>query len=90
MTTRDNSIDALDTMRAAAPTLLDKLYTLIESSGAHGLSCDEVEAITELSHQTASPRINELAKAGRIVSTEKRLTRSGRKANIWVAKKENV
>ena len=49
-----------------------------------GMTCDEVELYTELRHQTASARVNELARQGRIVGTGTRPTRSGRKATVWV------
>ena len=59
----------------------------IRSAGAWGRTCDELEINLKLSHQTASARVNELMKAKTIVAkTERRITRSGRKASVWVVK----
>ena len=53
--------------------------------GYGALTCEEVEDRTGLSHQSASPRIRDLAKANKIVASgERRKTRSGRAANVWV------
>lgn len=49
-----------------------------------GMTCDEVELYTDLSHQTASARVNELARQGKIQGVGTRPTRSGRKATVWV------
>lgn len=49
-----------------------------------GATCDEIEANTGLSHQTASARMRELALMGRIRKAgERRKTRSGRNAEVW-------
>lgn len=55
-----------------------------------GLTCDEVEAMTERSHQTISARIYDLGQAGYIFrhydeagKPTRRRTRSGRKAHVW-------
>lgn len=54
-----------------------------------GLTCDEVEEFTKLSHQCASARVNGLMKRGVIVdSGRKRKTRSGRNAIIWEARRD--
>lgn len=48
------------------------------------MTCDEVEIVTGLKHQTASARIRELALKGLIKdSGKRRLTRSGRKAVVY-------
>lgn len=50
-----------------------------------GLTCDEVEIVTGLRHQTASARVYDLKKVGRIVdSGTRKKTRSGRDAIVWV------
>lgn len=83
-----------DTSRAAhqslAPrtvvALQQRVLAAIEAAGSNGLTTDEVEAITGLSHQTASARVYELRGAGRIRRTElRRRTRSGRYAYVHVA-----
>ena len=53
-----------------------------------GATCDELEIRLGLSHQTASAAITEMAKSGMIVdSGERRHTRSGRKARVYVRRK---
>lgn len=57
-----------------------------------GLTCDEVERITGLRHQTASARIRELSQRGEIIplivdgTPVRRPTRSGRLATVYVTK----
>jgi hypothetical protein len=58
------------------------LHVITELGGA---TCDEVECVTDLKHQTASARVYELHTRGKIVdSGERRATRSGRDAIVWV------
>lgn len=53
-----------------------------------GMTCDAVEAASGMSHQTCSARITELVTEGRIRDTgERRKTRSGRAARVYVAVK---
>lgn len=50
-----------------------------------GITCDEVECLIDGKHQTVSARFYDLHSAGVIVdSGEKRFTRSGRSATVWV------
>lgn len=51
---------------------------------SNGLTCDEIELMLNLSHQTASARISELKAIGKITKNGIRATRSGRKAAILV------
>ncbi len=62
-----------------------RVFTFIQQSGIDGMTCDEVEMLSGLSHQTASARINELAKIRAIVPGGRRQTRSGRQAMVWVS-----
>jgi hypothetical protein len=65
--------------------LRTKVLDSIRASGRAGRTCDEVEEMLAMSHQTASARVNELAKLALIVdSGRKRKTRSGRGATVWV------
>jgi hypothetical protein len=48
-----------------------------------GATCDEIELMTGMRHQTASARIRELYLKDRIKTVGKRQTRSGRMALIW-------
>lgn len=65
----------------------DRGRILWEISSRGGLTCDEVEVITGLSHQTCSARFRDLAKGTNpliIPSGEKRPTRTGRRAMVWI------
>lgn len=83
-----------DTSRAAAAFIApdtNRLRSLvlaeIRQHPLTGRTCDEVEAQTGLSHQTASARIRELSQRGDIVATgARRPTRSGRMAAVYVTK----
>jgi len=58
----------------------------IASQGAHGATCDDVEQMEGMLHQTASARIRELFLRGAIHNSNRhRDTRSGRPAIVWVA-----
>lgn len=80
-----------DTSKAAASSVIDQLgnlernvYDAIRGAGSRGMTTDEVEVRTGLSHQTASARVNQLAKRGVIeLSKERRPTRSGRSAGVY-------
>lgn len=49
-----------------------------------GLTCDEIEVLFDMKHQTASARCRDLVKAEKIIdSGERRLTRSGRAAIVY-------
>lgn len=49
------------------------------------MTTDEVEVLLDLKHQTASARVNELERAGRIYRTcRQRKTRSNRWATVYV------
>jgi predicted HTH transcriptional regulator len=61
--------------------LCEQVYELIAQS--HGLTCEDVEATLSLSHQTASARISELKKAGRVGVSGTRKTKSGRNAGVY-------
>ncbi len=52
-----------------------------------GMTCDDLERVTKLRHQTVSARIVELLAAGDLVRTaRRRQTRSGRMASVLVGK----
>ena len=83
----------LTTSREAAQSIEPQLGNLEElvleaiRASRDGLTCDEVEEFTKLSHQCASARVNGLMKRGVIVdSGRKRKTRSGRNAIVWIEK----
>lgn len=89
------SVAGCDTSEAAAESIrphLGQLQTavlrcILRAPG--GRTCDSVEAELDMRHQTASARIRELSQRGAIVdSGERRPTRSGRKAIVWIPKPE--
>jgi predicted transcriptional regulator len=87
MSTTDTSRAANRSVEHVKPLFRERLLDMIRAANEHGVTCDELEAISGLRHQTASARVNELAKVGSIVdSGTKRTTRSGRKATVWRAK----
>ena len=64
----------------------EKLYLVVVKS-KRGMTCDELEKITKMRHQTASARVVELLTEGRLVRTaRRRQTRSGRMASVMVTK----
>jgi hypothetical protein len=89
-----------DTSRAAAEMLApdverirDLVYAAIRDAGKDGVTCEEVEGITGLKHQTASARICDLQgreKGGKALprriadSGMRRNTSGGRPAKVWV------
>lgn len=83
----DTSLAAAEAIRPHAPRQQDLVLASIAARYSEGMTCDEVEVALSLSHQTASARIRDLVKAGAIVdSGQRRKTRSGRKAAVYVAK----
>ena len=84
---RDTQVEPAVSAKAKQATLILKT---IGSYGLHGgVTCDALEVELELTHQAASARVSELAKAGRIVDVGLRgVTRSGRKAIAWVVKED--
>jgi len=82
-----------DTSEAAADSIHEHLgklqagvYQEIYRRGTWGRTCDEVEDRLHMRHQTASARIKELKDKGLIFDTgERRLTRSGSPAAVYVA-----
>jgi hypothetical protein len=51
----------------------------------HNLTCEELEAVTKLSHQTCSARLSELRREGKIKIVGERKTRSGALAAVYQA-----
>lgn len=79
----DTSREAARSMEYLAPR--DRARVLAHIRHCGGCTCDEVEAALRLSHQTASARINDLLRSEDIHdSGGRRVTRSGRKARVYV------
>lgn len=68
-----------------APTLRQRILELIRARGPAGLTDDEGETVLGIGCQTYTPRRNELVRMGMVRDTgERRPTRSGRPAAVWV------
>jgi hypothetical protein len=87
----ETSREAAERIDPAAPTLRGRVLAFVLSRGEEGVTCDETEAALDLTHQTCSARIYELRHRARIIDGgERRVTRSGRKAVVWVAAEGNA
>lgn len=81
-----------DTSKEAAKSIVPhltelhlKVLSVFTDQGDFGATCDEVEILTGLLHQTASARINELVDKKEIIKNgKKRRTRSKRRAAVYV------
>jgi len=82
----ETSKRAAESVEAGLNQMQEQVLAAIRSD-ASGRTCDEVERVLALRHQTASARIRELACKSKIVdSGRRRVTRSGRAAVVWVLK----
>ncbi len=87
---------APETSKAAAESLdddeLNRLEQLVYDTIAaskDGCTDDEIEVATSLTHQCASARRRGLVLKNRVMdSGRRRATRSGRKAAVWVVRKD--
>ena len=79
----ERSVEAHASIKPTKAALLQRVIYAIKAAGPKGLTSDEAEVITGLSHQTVSARFTELRAAARLVFVEKRKTRSGRYADAW-------
>lgn len=81
---KDTSIEAYESIREITPTILQQVYTYIKRNKS---TCYEIEKNLNLSHQTASARINDLIKLGLLKDSGiRRKTGSGRNAIVWTTK----
>ncbi len=82
----ETSLAAARSMEESAPTLRDRVEEYVKRCGTSGATDDEIEEALGLRHQTASARRRELELLGRIVKGPAfRLTRSGRRAGVYLA-----
>lgn len=87
----DTAQAAAASIAPSAATLCAHVLALIRGRGRLGLTCAEIEALTGLSHQTASARLWDLHTRVHIRdSGVRRLTPSGRKAKVWIAATEDT
>tara|TARA_R110000824_G_scaffold91379_5_gene222447 strand:- start:12729 stop:13259 length:531 start_codon:yes stop_codon:yes gene_type:complete len=83
----DTSLDAAKSARKTAGLARTRVFRLIVQSGNHGMTDDEIERVSGIIGSTSRPRRRELFLAGKIeLNGEKRLTRRGRFANVYIAK----
>ena len=92
----ETSFDAAETIKPDVSRLERIVLDAIEAS-PEGLTCDQTEVITGINHQTCSPRFTALKDCTppEIIqrrlpdgSFDKRKTRSGRKAFVYVRNQE--
>jgi predicted transcriptional regulator len=73
-------------MKGCAGTYEAKVLDFIRSRDHYGATADECLVQLGLTHQNGSARVSTLAQKGLIIrSYRKRITRSGRKAFVYVA-----
>jgi len=79
---------AADEITSVSGRLRAMVFGVVLASGETGVTCDEVEVIADLRHQTASARLKELKDKGLVEdSGRRRKTRSGRGAAVHVVAK---
>ena len=83
---RGNEFSEMANRRLNKKIIVGRIMDLIRNSG--GLICEEIEDALGLKHQTASARISELKKQGKLIVIGKRKTRSGCLAGVYICKFE--
>lgn len=79
----ETSLEAKESQKDKAPVDREIIMGHMKKH-PRGTTCDRLEVLLGMSHQTASARINDLARAGRIVDSGRReKTRTGRNAICW-------
>lgn len=82
----DTSKAAADSIKPFVAADKAKVFQYIEKQGDAGSTDDQIEVALDLRHQTASARRRDLVLDGAVKdSRERRKTRSGRSAAVWVA-----
>lgn len=82
---KETSLEAYDVALRKAPRDKERIVSHIRERGPYGAICDEVEAALGIAHTTASARIKDLKREGRLIETKgRRLTRSRCKAAVLV------
>lgn len=85
----DTSKDAATEIETTVGRLQFAVLNYVVGRGPRGATCDEVEYALGLRHQTASARLRELEQLKRVVKAdEKRRTRSGRFARVYVVERD--
>ena len=79
------SAAAAESIAPTAGAIRERVLDMVRGCGVFGATCDEVEKLLDLRHQTASARLRELVLRGQIVDSKRqRETRSGRQAVVYV------
>lgn len=79
----ETSLEAKESQKDKAPVDREIIMGHMKKH-PRGTTCDRLEVLLGMSHQTTSARINDLARAGRIVDSGRReKTRTGRNAICW-------
>jgi hypothetical protein len=82
---QETSREAWERIQSVAPNLREAVYQIIKRVP---MTTDEIEALTDLRHQTASARVNDLMKMRMVFdSGDRRKTRSGRNAIVWTTER---
>lgn len=83
---QDTSVAAAISILEHAENLRARIYRFIKRTDRHGATDDELEIASSQRHQTVSARRRELVLMNAIEdSGQRRQTRSGRNAIVWVA-----
>jgi len=88
----DTSLMAAENIAPMVTKLQNMVLDVILAKGTEGATCDEVEVVLEMPHQTASARINELKEEDAGISRpqmlfdsgKRRKTRHGQLATVWI------
>jgi predicted ArsR family transcriptional regulator len=79
----DTSREAAESIVGISSTMNDLILEIIARRG--GATCDEIEAALGLRHQSASARLWDMERKGKVEkSSARRTTRSGRSAAVYV------
>lgn len=82
----DTSASAADAIAPTAGRLRAAVLEYLRSRGEHGATDNEIQAALAMHSNTEGPRRYELVEAGLVRrSDQRRPTRSGRPAVVWVA-----
>lgn len=82
---QETSLQAHRSQKDKAPTDCMVVYNRLRKY-PRGATCDRLEQVLGMSHQTTSARLNDLARRGKILDSGRReKTRTGRPAICWKA-----
>jgi hypothetical protein len=87
----ETSREAAELIEPDADTLRGRVLAYIRERGAHGATDEEIQDALHMNPSTERPRRIELWNAEWVLKTsDTRLTRSGRKATVWIAAEEKA